>query len=210
LTAHLQPSDEKPRILRRHHALHPRPQSVSDPAFTSNNPFFDPRDAVQVKYEMLRRVQHEGETVSRAAAAFGFSRPSYYQAQNSFSQGGLPALLRRRPGPQRAHKLSDEVIDVLEGALSGDPSLSSHQLVDVLERDLGLRVHPRSVERAMARRRKSAGCRVGSPPMKVQLRGEGLGVGLLHRHVRRHHHASGAASGSAGIAPPAAGALATS
>jgi hypothetical protein len=66
------PREDKESALRRHHALNPRPNAVRDPAFTSGNPFFDPRDLVQVKYEMLRRVREEGDSVSQAAAEFGF------------------------------------------------------------------------------------------------------------------------------------------
>ena len=82
--------EDKVAALRRHHALNPRPQAVSDPAFITDNPFFDPRDLVQVKYEMLRRVRQEGQPVSQASAAFGFSRPSFYQAQAVFEEAGLP------------------------------------------------------------------------------------------------------------------------
>src|SRR5260370_3417001 len=42
--------------------------------------FFDPRDLLQVKYEMLRQVRAEGKSVTDSAAAFGFSRPSFYNA----------------------------------------------------------------------------------------------------------------------------------
>ncbi len=148
------PRQDKESALRRHHALNPRPQAVHDPAFTSGDPFFDARDLVQVKYEMLRRVRQEGETVSRVAADFGFSRPSVYEAQAVFAAAGVPGLLPQRPGPKRAHKLSEEVVDRLEEALAADPLLNSAQLAALLQEERGLRVHPRSVERALARRRK--------------------------------------------------------
>lgn len=151
------PHHDKATALRRHHALHPRPQSVRDPAFASDNPFFDPRDLVQVKYEMLRRVRQEGQPVSQTAAAFGFSRPSFYQAQAQFEQEGLPGLVPQRPGPKRAHKLSEAVVDLLEAVLAEDATLSSDRLAELLEEQLGLRVHPRSVERALARRRRKKG-----------------------------------------------------
>jgi transposase len=144
----------KDSALRRHHALNPRPQSVNDPAFTSGNPFFDARDLVQVKYEMLRQVEADGETVSHAAAGFGFSRPSYYEAKAVFKASGLPGLLPQRPGPKRAHKLSDDVLAHLEAAMADDSSLNSAQLSQLLNDQLGIRVHRRSVERALARRRK--------------------------------------------------------
>src|SRR6266700_5695777 len=148
------PRDEKAAALRRQHALNPRPQAVGDSAFTSGNGFFDARDLVQVKYEMLRRVREDGEAVSQAAANFGFSRPSFYQAQAVFEAEGLPGLVPQRPGPKRAHKLSEEIVDRLEEALKADPSLSSGQLAQRLEEDHGLRVHRRSVERALNRRLK--------------------------------------------------------
>jgi transposase len=148
------PREDKEAALRRHHALNPRPQSVRDSAFTSDNPFFDPRDLVQVKYEMLRRVREEGAPVSQAAADFGFSRPSFYEAKEVFEADGLPGLLPQRPGPKRAHKLSEEVVDRLLEALTSNPSLNSVRLAALLEAERGLRVHPRSVERALARRRK--------------------------------------------------------
>src|SRR5438067_9957111 len=148
------PQDVKSTALRRHHALNPRPQAVTDAEFTSGNAFFDARDLVQVKYEMLRRVREDGQAVSHAAADFGFSRPAFYQAQAVFDAEGLPGLVPQRPGPKRAHKLSEEVVDRLEQALKTDPSLNSAQLAQHLEEELGLRVHRRSVERALSRRLK--------------------------------------------------------
>ena len=60
-------ADEKLRALRSSQTLHPHPDRVRDPLFTSGSPFFDPRDLIQVKYELLRRVRVEGEAVSQAA-----------------------------------------------------------------------------------------------------------------------------------------------
>jgi len=148
------PRDEKAAALRRQHALNPPAQPVSDSAFTSGNNFFAARDLVQVKYEMLRRVNEDGQPVTEAAADVGFSRPSFYQAQAVFEAEGLPGLVPQRPGPKRAHKLSEEVVDRLEQTLKTDPSLNSAQLAQHLEEELGLRVHRRSVERALSRRLK--------------------------------------------------------
>ena len=50
--------DAKSQILREHGTLNPRPQLVSDGLFQDNE-FFDPRDLLLVKYEMLRRVRLE-------------------------------------------------------------------------------------------------------------------------------------------------------
>lgn len=155
--------DEKVAALQVHHALNPRPQAVTDPAFTSGVPFFDPRDLVQVKYEMLRRARQEGQPVSQAAAAFGFSRPSFYAARALFEQAGLPGLVPRRPGPRRAHKLSEEVVDYLAQQRAEDPSLRATHLAQHVHDRFSLTVHPRSVERALERRRKRGAFR-SSPP----------------------------------------------
>lgn len=148
------PDNDKETSLRRHHALNPRPEGVNDPAFRSGDPFFDARDLVQVKYEMLRRARAEGSTVSDAAAAFGFSRPSFYEAKAAYESGGLPGLLPKRPGPRRAHKLSEDVVERLDQAVAAEPSLTSADLAELARAEFGVRVHPRSVERALARRPK--------------------------------------------------------
>ncbi len=149
--------DRKIGALRGAHALNPRPETVADPVFTGDNPFFDRADLVQVKYEMVRRVRAEGQRVSRSAAAFGFSRPSYYATAARFEAGGLPGLLPQRPGPKRAHKLSDEVVDFLEGAIAEDRSLRSPDLAARVAERFNVGVHPRSIERALARRRQKGG-----------------------------------------------------
>lgn len=149
--------ERKISALRQARALNPRPEAVRDEAFTSGNAFFDRADLVQVKYEMVRRVRAEGERVGRSAAAFGFSRPSYYQAAARFERDGLVGLLPQRPGPRRAHKLSDEVVDFVVRALADDPALRSSDLAARVRERFGLRVHPRSIERALARRRQKGG-----------------------------------------------------
>lgn len=154
------PTEEKLSALSEHHALNTRAEAVTDPAF-SDNPFFDPRDLVQVKYEMLRRVHKEGQPVAHAAAAFGFSRPSFYQAQAAFEAEGLPGLLPDRPGPRGAHKLTDEVVDFIERALAENEELRSAQLAEMVHEAFGISVHPRSIERSLLRRQR--GRRV-SPP----------------------------------------------
>lgn len=145
--------DRKIQELRRSGALNPRPQSVTDPQFLAHE-FFDVRDLVQVKYEMLRRVQIEGLSITEAARAFGLSRPSFYQAQALFQRLGLPGLIRRRSGPQHASKLSDEVVDFIEEQLALDALLRAPVLSQRVWERFGLSVHPRSVERALQRRKK--------------------------------------------------------
>ena len=147
------PPDPKLEALRRQGSLHPHPERVQDPLFTTAD-FFDARDLVQVKYEMVRRVRVEGQPVSRSTTAFGFSRPSFYQAKAALEREGLAALVPQKRGPRRAHKLSADVVDFLQRERSEDPSLPSPELARRLRQRFGRKVHPRSVERALARQEK--------------------------------------------------------
>jgi transposase len=143
--------DEKQVALRQAHALNPYPQTVADALFTSGAAFFDARDLVQVKYEMLRRVHLDGYTVTTAAAAFGVSRPTFYHAQRAWQQAGLAGLVPAQPGPRRAHKLSEEVVHFLRQARAADPALRAAVLAQQVAARFGVVVHPRSIERALAR-----------------------------------------------------------
>ena len=147
------PTDAKSEVLRRQGVLYAHPQDVTDPLFHRHE-FFDARDLVQVKYEMLRRVQVEGLSITAAAAAFGFSRPAFYQAQGAYQRYGLPGLIPQRPGPRRAHKLSNEVLDFVLQQRAKNPALRAPALSALVEQAWGVTVHPRSLERALASRRK--------------------------------------------------------
>lgn len=145
--------DPKLEALRQQGALNPRPGEVTDELFVEDS-FFDARDLVQVKYEMLRRVQAEGKSVSAAASAFGFSRPSFYQAQSAFGQDGLAGLVPHKRGPKQAHKLTEEVLALIREARREDPSVRPGELAHLIQQRFGTTVHPRSIERAWLRHQK--------------------------------------------------------
>ena len=147
------PSDPKLAALRQHGSLNPHPHKVADPLFASSD-FFDAHDLVQVKYEMVRRVRVDGQPVSHSAVSYGFSRPSFYQAQRGLDRGGLAALVPRKPGPRRSHKLSADVMEFLQRERSADSSLCPPDLARLVLERFGRKVHPRSVERAFARQEK--------------------------------------------------------
>jgi len=142
-------------ILRESGTLNSGAKGVQDEHFVDSD-FFDPRDLLQVKYEMLRRVK-EGQSIAQAASNFGFSRPSFYKAQADFSQSGLPGLFPKKRGPQGAHKLTEEVVDFVEESLRADSSLNFTTLAERIAQRFGVGVHVRSIQRAIARRSKKNG-----------------------------------------------------
>jgi transposase len=146
-------ADPKLERLRRRAMLHPDPKRVQAPWFLSGE-FFDPRDLVQTKYEMLRHVRVDGASKADAAALFGISRPTFYQAEAAFAREGLAGLLPRQRGPKGAHKLTDAVMVFIEQRLQTDPSMPARGLAHEIETKLGVSVHPRSIERAIARKKK--------------------------------------------------------
>jgi transposase len=147
------PSNSKVESLRLRGSLNRHPEKVADPLFAASD-FFDPRDLVQVKYEMMRKVQIDRQTISGSVASFGFTRPSFYQAQARIKRGGLPALIPQKPGPRRRHKLSAEVMAFIQELRSEDASLRPPDLVHRIMARFGLKVHVRSVERALPRQEK--------------------------------------------------------
>lgn len=155
--------DPKRDALRQANALHPHPDDVKDPLFREGE-FFDRRDLVQVKYEMLRRVRVDDASVVDAAAAFGLSRPSYYEALDAFTEQGLLGLLPRRRGPRRAHKLATHVVDFVRELRSADPAIRPAELAHRIEEQFGIAVHPRSIERALSRAGKTTGTMTSLAP----------------------------------------------
>jgi transposase len=145
--------DPKEAALAQARCLNPHPEQVTDPEFLASD-FFDARDAVQVKYEMVRKVEAGGAAVTEAAAAFGYSRPAYYAAATALEASGLEGLVPARPGPRSAHKLTDEICAWAEEQLAASPQLRPAQLAGPVEERFGVRVHPRSIERALARYRE--------------------------------------------------------
>ena len=112
--------DPKEAALAEARCLNPHPEQVTDPEFLASD-FFDARDAVQVKYEMVRKVKAGGAPVTEAAAAFGYSRPAYYAAAAALESSGLEGLVPARPGPRGAHKLTEEILAWAEEQLAADP-----------------------------------------------------------------------------------------
>jgi transposase len=147
--------DPKLRALKENGAANPHAQGVQDPAFVGSD-FFDPRDLIQVRYEMLRRVRTEGQSVSKATTLFGVSRPTFYKVQADFDRSGLMGLLPAKRGPRGPHKITSEVLHFIEEAIASEEGLDAQDLSERIAQRFGVVVHPRTVVRALARLKKKA------------------------------------------------------
>jgi transposase len=129
--------------------VHPAPEQVCDPKFRAHD-FFDPRDLVQVKYELLRRVSIERASVTDATAEYGVSRPTYYQTKAHFDQAGVAGLVPRKRGPRGPHKLQGEALAFVEQHLVLGEPVRARKLATLLREKFALTIHPRTIERAVA------------------------------------------------------------
>jgi len=139
--------------LEQQGLVNPAADSVRDALFVDSE-FFDPRDIVQVRYEMLRAGRVGERSVTETAAAFGVSRATYYQQVAAFAEEGIAGLIPDKRGPRGPHKLTDAVVDFVAGELAQHPALDSQAIAEAVAERFGVRVHRRSVERAIARRGK--------------------------------------------------------
>jgi len=98
---------------------------------------------------MLRAHVVEGVPVVHAAARHGYSRASFYLVQNAFERDGMRGLIDERPGRRGPVKLSPEVLGFLRARRREHPSASGAELAREVERAYGVRLHRRTVERAM-------------------------------------------------------------
>ncbi len=149
----LKKSDPKLQRLRAMGALNPHPERVRANWYAASE-FFDRHDLVQTKYEMLRYVRLEGATKVESAALFGMSRPTYYQAEAAFARDGLSGLMPKQRGPKGAHKLTAPIIAFIEERITHGGPIQARALALEIKSHLGLSVHPRSIERAIARKKK--------------------------------------------------------
>jgi len=147
-------SDAKAAALRDEGTLNAAPEKVGDPKFQPGE-FFDPRDLVQVKYELLRRVEADHASVTDATAEYGVSRPTYYHTKTQFDAAGIAGLVPKKRGPRGPHKLHGTALAFLAQHVTPGEPLRARALATLLRQHLKLSVHPRTIERALGGKKTS-------------------------------------------------------
>jgi transposase len=138
---------DKTTALNDSGTLNPLPESVKDTLFQTNE-FFDPRDIVQVKYELLRKVQSDGILISEAAKNFGFSRLSYYRISALFKELGLYGLLPKKRGPKHGHKLHPKLLEFTRTLIQEDPSRSNSEIKTAIANTFNISISTRTIGRS--------------------------------------------------------------
>ena len=105
-------TEPKSAALLQEGTLNSSPEAVIDPKFQPGG-FFDPRDLVQVRYEMLRRVSVDNQSITQATVEYGVSRPTYYQAKASFDEAGVTGLVPKEDVPPAGTPVTLKVTGLL-------------------------------------------------------------------------------------------------
>ena len=145
-------TDTKTQRLQQSGTLNPNPEKIVDPLFADSE-FFDPRDLLQVRYEMVRRS--EEAPLRDTAERFGASVPTCVRANRAFREGGLQALIPQRRGPRGAHKITPEILAFVEDYRARHGTVGSRKLVPLIAEHFGVSIHPRGLDKALARVKKN-------------------------------------------------------
>ena len=143
-------SDKKHAHLRKSGTLNPHPERVSDPLF-SNSSFFDSRDLLQVRYEMIR-AHTSATTLKEIAARFGVSVATCVRLKRDYREGGLQALVPGRRGPQGPHKITPEMLDFAENYRAVHGRTSVRKLAALINKEFEAHIHFSGLHRALSNR----------------------------------------------------------
>lgn len=108
-----------------------------------------PDEEVTRKLAMLYEGQCEGDSPSKAAAKFGYSKQRYFQILHAFQQQGIQALHSRKRGPKGPSRRTPDVVQEIIRHRFLDPDASADVIAQRL-RQSGRPIGTRSVEQTIS------------------------------------------------------------
>jgi transposase len=139
--------------LKENNSYNKKASEVSSPLFLTN-PYFDPYDIVQVKYEMLRAVNNNELSVSDTSRQFGFSRTAYYKIESRFNADGIDGLCFRKTGPKTPAKVTEDLLDFAADLKARQPDITNDEIVEEIRQQKGVTIHKRSLQREKAKKKR--------------------------------------------------------
>ena len=143
------PKASKRRNLERVGLLYAGAERVDDAVFRRYPDFFDPYDALQVRYEMIRCHEIDQQSVVKICRRFGVSRQTFYNFKDRFEREGTAGLFRKKPGPKGPSKLTPEVMSLVEEQFERRDEVTASELGSELKHHLGVILHPRTIEKLL-------------------------------------------------------------
>jgi len=141
----------KTEMLKENGTFNTNHKNVNSRIF-SGSPFFDAKDLIQVKYEMLREVSLEGKSVTQASKEYGFSREAFYENKRLFEKDGITALIPKKTGPKGPHKLAKGE-EFIRTYLDKKPNAKASEIARQLEFKAGIKLHPRTIHRYLGQKK---------------------------------------------------------
>ena len=145
----------KTDILKENGTYNRMHAKVTAPHFQSGV-FFDSRDLVQVKYELLRSISSGECNISQASKLFGMSRESIYKNKTAYEAGGIQALIPKKTGPKSPHKLTEKGRSFIDSYMSDHPSASAAEANASMRENTGISIHTRTIERYLSKKRQGS------------------------------------------------------
>jgi transposase len=139
----------KIRNLAQAGLLNPAPERVESPLFREYPDFFDARDHLQVRYEMLRAHMVDHQSVVEICGQFGVSRQTFYILREKFLEEGSAGLLPKKPGPKGPVKLKAEVLAFVGERIESGREVSATQLLSEIEKKFAVSLHRRTIEKLL-------------------------------------------------------------
>jgi hypothetical protein len=101
--------------------------------------------------EIIRRVETEAQPSRPPPRRSTFRGRRSKRHSGRVSRAGLAGLLPRKRGPRGGHKLAAGIVAFLQELRDTEPSLGAAELPRRVAQRFATTVHPRSIERALAR-----------------------------------------------------------
>jgi transposase len=166
-----QASKEKERYLQDYGVLNSHPERIQDELFLSNE-FFDARDLIQVRYEMIRRHQIDKVSVLDTSKRFGVSRVTYYQVAGLYDRFCLIGLVPQKPGPKSPSKCTEEIIEFVTYQRLQQPDITWEDLIHKVYEEFGVSLHRRTIERGLASIKKTSPIQKNSQKFRLSKGGQ--------------------------------------
>lgn len=137
---------EKKETLRLMGALNKNSKKIKFDLFKTNKNFFDSKDKIQVKYEMLRAVQVDGYSITDISKLFDYSRETYYTVARDFELEGCIGLLDHAQGKRKPEKLQKEIVEFIVLERQKDPKKNSgYCIAEKVYENFHIKIHPRTI-----------------------------------------------------------------
>jgi transposase len=143
------PRSSKHRNLERVGLLYAGAEKVDEDLFRRHPDFFDPHDALQVRYEMIRCHEIDKQSVVNICRRFGISRQTFYNFKDRFEREGTAGLLWKKPGPKGPSKLTPEVMSFVEERFERGDEVTASEVGSELKQEFEVVLHPRTIEKLL-------------------------------------------------------------